>query len=226
MKSNLFQGRYLFHFHTQHTDGKLTARNYFEWAQAQGVQSLLFLEHVRREASYDVPAFVEEIRELEQRFGIRARIGFEAKLLPDGTLDISPEHCALAEILGIAEHGFPNDEELLQTAFQRAVSKLPELFPHCCLVWVHPGLWFKKRGIERSTSKACLSMLQQAQDSGIFVERNLRYDLLDKALLPAVAEELRVLGADAHTADDLRKWQASDYWADASACRTIPAHTE
>jgi histidinol phosphatase-like PHP family hydrolase len=212
MKSDPFQGRYLFHFHTQRTDGKLTARDYFEWAQGQGVESLLFLEHVRREASYDVPAFVEEVRELEQRFGIRARIGFEAKLLADGTLDISPEHCALAEIVGIAEHGFPNDVELLQTAFQRAMRRLPEQLAHCCLVWVHPGLWFKKRGIERSTSTACLSMLQQAQDSGVFVERNLRYALLDEALVPTISKELLVLGADAHTAKDLGAWEASDHW--------------
>jgi putative hydrolase len=212
MRSNPFQGRYLFHFHTQRTDGKLTPQNYFEWAQTQRVQSLLFLEHVRAKASYDVPAFVEEIKELEQRFGIKAGIGFEAKLLPDGTLDISTEHCRLAEIVGIAEHGFPNDVELLQRAFQRAVSKLPEQFPDCCLVWVHPGLWFKKRGIERSTSNACLSMLQQAQESGIFVERNLRYGLLDEALLPAISQGLLVLGADAHTAEDLSTWEASGYW--------------
>lgn len=210
MKSNPFQGRYLFHFHTQRTDGKLTAQDYFDWAQVQGVESLLFLEHVRRQASYDVPAFVEEIKELEQRFGIRASIGFETKLLPDGTLDISPEHCALAEIVGIAEHGFPNDVGLLQTAFQRALNTLPERLPDCCLVWVHPGLWFKKRSIERSTSTACLSMLEQAVGSGVFVERNLRYGLLDEALLPTISEELLVLGADAHTTKDLDVWEASE----------------
>jgi histidinol phosphatase-like PHP family hydrolase len=212
MKSNPFRGRYLFHFHTQHTDGKLTGRDYFDWAQAHGVQSLLFLEHVRREASYDVPAFVEEVKELEQQFGIRAGVGFETKLLPDGTLDITPEHCALAEIVGIAEHGFPDDVELLQTAFQRAVTRLPEQFPDCCMVWVHPGLWFKKRGIERPTSTACLAMLQQAKESGVFVERNLRYSLLDEALLPTISKELLVLGADAHTAKDLSAWEASDHW--------------
>jgi histidinol phosphatase-like PHP family hydrolase len=212
MKSNPFQGRYLFHFHTLRTDGKLTTQDYFNWAQTKGVQSLLFLEHVRREASYDVPAFVEEIKELEQRFGIRACIGFETKLLPDGTLDISPEHSGLAEILGIAEHGFPDNVELLQSAFQRAVKRVPEQFPECSLVWVHPGLWFKKRGIERSTSKACLSMLQQAQRSGIFVEKNLRYGLLDEALLPSINKDLLVIGADAHAAADLSMWEANDYW--------------
>ena len=128
MKSNPFRGRYLFHFHTQHTDGKLTGRDYFDWAQAHGVQSLLFLEHVRREASYDVPAFVEEVKELEQQFGIRAGVGFETKLLPDGTLDITPEHCALAEIVGIAEHGFPNKgfSLLIPRALDQE-SKLPTL---------------------------------------------------------------------------------------------------
>jgi putative hydrolase len=212
MKSNPFQGRYLFHFHTRQTDGKLAVRDYFDWAQAQGVQSLLFLEHIRRQVSYDVSAWVEEVKELRQRSGVKACIGFEAKLLPDGTLDISEEHCELAEIVGIAEHGFPDDVALLKAAFRRVVKVLPEQFPHCCFVWVHPGLWFKKRGIDRSSSTACLSMLQQAQESGVFVERNLRYGLLDEALLDRIAPELLVLGADAHTAEDLTAWATVNYW--------------
>jgi hypothetical protein len=55
-------------------------------------------------------------------------------------------------------------------------------------------------------------MLQQAQDSGVFVERNLRYALLDEALVPTISKELLVLGADAHTAKDLGAWEASDHW--------------
>lgn len=211
MKSKPFEGRYLFHFHTQQTDGKLTVGDYFAWAKVQGVQSLLFLEHVRRQPSYDVSAFVEEVKGFQERSGIKASIGFEAKLLPDGTLDISDEHCELAEIVGIAEHSFPNDVALLQSAFQHAVKTLPMQFRECCFVWVHPGLWFKKRGIEQSHSAARESMLQCALKSGVFIERNLRYGLLDESLLYKVPPELLVVGADAHTTKDLTAWAVGNY---------------
>jgi histidinol phosphatase-like PHP family hydrolase len=207
MKSNPFQGRYLFHFHTNLTDGNLTVRDYFAWAQAQGVQNLLFLEHIRRQASYNAQAFIEEVKALERSTGIRACVGFETKLLPDGTLDISHEDLASASIIGIAEHGFTNDPVVLHAAFKKVVSVLPGQYPDCSFVWVHPGLWFKKRAIELSTNSIFKAMLEQANESHVLVERNLRYGLLEGALLYKVPKEKLVIGADAHNASDLETWR-------------------
>ena len=96
MKSEVwpFQGRYLFHLHTTSTDGELTVRQYFEYASQQRIQRLIFLEHIRRNPQYDVEAFVGEVKENSQRCRIPAVVGFEAKLLPDGRLDILDRHAA------------------------------------------------------------------------------------------------------------------------------------
>src|ERR1035437_6033754 len=102
----MFSGSYLFHLHTRYTDGALSPNEYFEFAQQHGYQRLIFLEHIRRSPKYDVSQFISEIRECESRFEVAATIGFEAKVLPGGDLDISDEHLKLAQVVGIAEHGF------------------------------------------------------------------------------------------------------------------------
>jgi hypothetical protein len=131
-------------------------------------------------------------------------VGFEAKLLPEGTLDASDEHLALAEVIGIAEHGFADDRELLQKAFVRAVDGLRLRFPQKLLVWVHPGLWFKRRGLDPCGQPVFEAMLQHADRSSILFERNLKYGLIPENLTLPSAKT--VIGADAHCVKDLKRW--------------------
>ena len=120
MSAALFRGRVLFHCHTHYTDGQPSVADYLRWASERGVERVIFLEHIRREPSYDVAAFVEEIHAESERWGVPAVAGFEAKVLPGGALDIAAEHAALAEVIGIAEHGFPDDPGLWPAAYLRA----------------------------------------------------------------------------------------------------------
>ena len=120
----IFVGRYLFHVHTPYTDGEISVAGYFDHARRLGFDHIIFLEHIRREPKYDVAAFAEEVRRTSHERGIRATLGFEAKLLPAGRLDISDEHIAIAEVVGIAEHSFPDDFALLRTAFETVVTDL------------------------------------------------------------------------------------------------------
>jgi putative hydrolase len=209
MKSNPFHGRYLFHFHTQLTDGKLSIEDYFEYAATWELDSLIFLEHIRRQPGYDVQAFLVQIRDAERRNGVRAWIGFETKLLPDGSIDISDENLRTADVVGIAEHGFPEDLRLLHSAFNRAVDVLATSFPGQTFVWVHPGLWFKKRKLESHTDDLFLDMLAHAHDAEVFIERNQRYELLDERL--PISSELVVYGADAHDRSDLENWRSTQW---------------
>lgn len=208
MKFNPFVGHYLFHFHTSYTDGHLSVRECFEFALKTGINSLIFLEHIRRTPTYDVRAFVASIRQETQEKGLRAYVGFEAKLLPDGSLDISEENFDLADVIGIAEHGFPDNAELLESSFGRAVGVCVSRAPEKSFVWVHPGLWFRKRKTNPETSQVFGRMLQGAQNSGVFIERNLRYALVAEESIPLIRPELLISGADAHTASDFDAWRA------------------
>lgn len=206
MKSSMFHGEYLFHIHTDRTDGQLTVNDYFEFARSRALDSLIFLEHIRREPKYDVAAFVSEVRHVAEVTGVNAHVGFEAKLLPNGSLDISDSHLEIAEVIGIAEHGFPNDLHVLKQAFSAVLKSYPEKFAGKVFVWVHPGLWFKKRGFMHSHLQDYRSMLKEAQQHGVLIEHNLRYGLTDESLLGDFVPDPLVLGADSHSEKDLEKW--------------------
>src|SRR5215510_3820316 len=123
----MFTGRYLFHLHTPLTDGHITVQQYFDYAAREAVEQLIFLEHIRRQPNYSVEEFIAEIKTCVETFAIPARIGFEVKLLPNGNLDISEEHIEIAEVIGIAEHGFPPDFDLLTRSFYQSIDNYQSL---------------------------------------------------------------------------------------------------
>jgi len=207
MQSNIFRGRYLFHFHTTLTDGKLSVKDYFDFAAHRSADSLVFLEHVRRKPTYDVDALLAQTKQLARETGVKTFFGFEAKLLPGGELDIDNQSLGKAQVIGIAEHGFPNDGDLLKSSFLRALDVYVRDLPQKTFVWVHPGLWFQRRGIDPGLNALYWDMLRSAQDSGVKIEKNLKYGLAGGQILSQVATESIVVGADAHTARDLETWE-------------------
>ena len=209
MKSNPFVGRYFFHFHTSFTDGKLTVSDYFDFAARNRIDSLIFLEHIRKVPTYDAIAFTRIVRELAETTGVQTHLGFEAKLMPGGGLDIGEETLKLAEVIGIAEHGFPDDRQLLESSFSRTLDQFVARMADKTFVWVHPGLWLKKRRIGPKQDAGFGDMLKEAQTYGVRIERNLRYGLVSEECLPGIASDLLVVGADAHVAGDLQSWSAT-----------------
>ena len=200
-KTDLFAGRVLFHCHTHHTDGRPSVADYLRHAAEHGLDRVVFLEHIRRNPSYDVAAFVEEIRGESERHGVPAVVGFEAKALPGGGLDITSEHAALAEVIGIAEHGFPDDPALWRTSLDRAFATWGAA--RQTAVWVHPGLWLKKTRRLESHRADYEALIALAQAAGVLIERNHRYRLLPDDALALVRPERLVHGADAHRLDDV-----------------------
>ncbi len=204
--SSIFQGRYLFHFHTHLTDGKLDIADYFRFARDHQFDRLLFLEHIRRTPSYDVDAFISGVKKSSEGFGIQALAGFEAKLLPDGTLDIDEKHARQAEVLGIAEHGFTADVVTLASALTECFQRYEYLKESQALVWVHPGLFFKKKAILGEEHSRYSDLLNRAVEAGVPPERNMRYDLVPQILFADLNPDCRVVGADAHSQDDLVRY--------------------
>lgn len=207
MKSNPFEGSYLFHLHTRLTDGELSVTDYFDFARNHAIKNLIFLEHIRRNPSYDVAQLVLDIKEHAASYDIGGTIGFEAKLLPDGSLDIDDDYLTFASVIGIAEHCFPPDIDLLRTVFTCAIERYRSLASSICLVWVHPGLLFRKLGMA-ADHPIYTEMLNFATDAGVLIERNLKYQLLPLSASHLVPADRIVLGVDAHTASDMVRWQA------------------
>ncbi len=206
MLPDLLRGRVLFHCHTHHTDGHPAAGDYVRYAAKHGLDRVVFLEHIRRAPSYDVAAFADEVRVSGERWGVPVTLGFEAKVLPGGGLDIAEAHLALAEIVGVAEHGFPDDLDLweasLRAAFRRA-GGLP--IP---AAWVHPGLYLRKRHWLDAEQARYAALLEAAQEEGLLIEQNARYRLVPDDALPLVRPGRLVRGIDAHRLADVERFFA------------------
>jgi histidinol phosphatase-like PHP family hydrolase len=192
----------LFHLHTTLTDGKLTCADYFSFATENAVTLLVFLEHVRRDPTYSVADFAQEIARHSAEHGVPAALGLEAKILKDGHLDVTDEAIELARVIGIAEHGKELSCDERRRSFSDIVKTYPRRFPATLFVWVHPGLsWHRDNTLDLRMDDY-EQMLHEAQDCGVLIERNLRYDLVSEALAPSG----HIIGADAHNRGDLERW--------------------
>ena len=211
LRSDWWRGKYLFHVHTPYTDGRLTAAEYVDFAEKSGADTVVFLEHIRRQPQYDVDRFSQEVRLAGDGKAVQTVLGFEAKLLPDGALDISEEHLSAAAVVGIAEHAFPNDAGLLLEAFRQVVETYPACWPETDFVWVHPGLWYVKRGLPFEQEAAYLAMLNAARDARVLIERSLRWGVLSPAMAATLPAESVVVGVDAHTRRDLERWAVKSH---------------
>ena len=77
--NSIFQSRYLFHFHTLATDGKLKIADYFRFAREHAFNKLIFLEHIRRSPTYDVDGFITEVKKTSQEVRHRGARGIRVE---------------------------------------------------------------------------------------------------------------------------------------------------
>jgi len=201
----------LFHIHTTYTDGKSTLREYFEYAEARGIRKLIFLEHIRKQPTYDVFSFARSVKNYSEAYNASGIVGFEAKILPDGELDILDEHIKVADFVGIAEHSFKEGRRGLLSSFREVCGSYPQKYPTTQFVWVHPGLWFKKRNILHSSCH--FKMLEIAGNCPVKIEVNLRYQLpqLESFSYFPVLKEKMIVGLDAHSVADINRLLTSQY---------------
>ena len=78
-----------YHVHASYNDHSapdLTVKNALDTAEKLGLRTLAFTEHVRRSATW-VPQYVQDVELHSKRSKIDVILGFEAKILPDGSID-------------------------------------------------------------------------------------------------------------------------------------------
>lgn len=192
---------YLFHFHTNWTDGKNSLADYCVVAKKFGFKSLVLLEHIRRSPSYEVSALLQEVAEHEERYGIVIIPGLEAKVLPGGSLDLPEEALANIQVLGIAEHSFQGNSRCLADALIHAFRIYSQW--GVPLVWVHPGRRLLRTNDPDSQSLFA-EVLMYALQIGVYVEFNLRYKLPPESERELVPYSRVVVGLDAHSVEDIK----------------------
>jgi histidinol phosphatase-like PHP family hydrolase len=78
-----------YHVHASYNDHSapdLTVKNALDTAEKLGLRTLAFTEHVRRSTTW-ASQYVQEVKLHSERSKMKVIIGFEAKILPDGSID-------------------------------------------------------------------------------------------------------------------------------------------
>lgn len=207
----LERGKYIFHVHTNYTDGLSSVVDYFEYAQKNGISDLIFTEHVRKELSYSFDDFFNNIKVVGKRFtNVKAIIGVEAKIIPGGELDIPQSILSKIEVVCIACHSFPDDVSLYVETFEKIFKD--KYLKDYVRVWVHPGRFFRKRNKLDENKNILEELIKVALSEEVFIEQNLKEDLPPLNLLEKIPYDKIVVGYDAHSVTDLEVLREKEFF--------------
>lgn len=197
--------KYLFHLHTNYTDGKCTVDDYCKWAVNRASEVLIFTEHIRKRPSYDFNRFLADIDQARICYpDLEIWAGVEAKVLPGGGLDLSPEVAARVPVICFACHSFPRDSKLYQKSLENLFSS-PD-WKDKIRVWVHPGRFLKKAGLLSVGVSFLQNLAAAALTREVLIEVNLRENLLPEAFTKSIPAQLLIRGCDAHSLEDLDEY--------------------
>ena len=198
---SLLKGKYISHIHTNYTDGNNTVDDYCRWAEIHRYKGVVFTEHVRKDLDYDFGKFAKEVEEARQKFPtLEIWLGVEAKILPNGDLDI-PEFLPGLQVVCIACHSFPVDVSLYQKTLKRVFKD--SRWKGYVRIWAHPGEFLQKHNLLEQEEKLLEELAEAAVKEGIFIEKNFKYKLPPIQIISNIPEENMTTGSDAHSLTDL-----------------------
>lgn len=96
----------------------MTVQNIVSRAEAMGLQTVAFTEHVRRASDW-IPKYLDEIKAV--RSSMKIISGFEAKILSDGSIDC-PKEFAEKHFLVASFHTKYEDKKVWMNALRGAVT--------------------------------------------------------------------------------------------------------
>jgi hypothetical protein len=158
---------YLFHVHTDLTDGKWSIEDVCKFASEQGFESVIFTEHIRTNPTYDYIKYAQEVLDMGSKYGLKRVLpGVEAKILPSGELDFPISLRDSVPVLCFADHG------LGSAGVEAYYDCLIKNFTHGhwrthIKVWVHP---FRSIG-DKMDIALMRSMAIVASKFGVLVEK-------------------------------------------------------
>jgi len=202
---------YIFHFHTNYTDGLCDVFSYFEYANKNKINLLIFTEHVRQSLNYNFDSFIQDINYGEKKFpNIHTLIGCEAKILPGGSLDIPLNIISKIDLICFACHSFPSNLELYKSSLEYLFKS--NEWSNFLRVWVHPGRFLKKLNIIDKNLNILKELINIAVSNDIFIELNLKEKLPPYCLIESIEPSKLITGYDAHSIEDIDKIKNTNYF--------------
>jgi len=197
-RKHLMSGQW--HVHTNYTDGENSVDEYCRKAVTLGIPLVVFSEHVRKELTYDYQDLVGEIKTARKKYPeLIILTGCEAKVLEDGSLDVSEVVLKYCEIVLMAFHSFPNNKSEYIKALKIALSN-PKVD-----VWAHPGLFLRNNNFS-FTEKEIEMVFDLARQKNVLIEINRKYNLPPQSWVK-VGEKKGVnfvKGGDIHRIDEFK----------------------
>ncbi len=185
------------HIHTNYTDGNNSVDEHCKEALNRGIPLVVFSEHVRRELDYDFYALLGEIELARRKYPeLIILSGCEAKVLENGELDAPNDISDLSEIVLMAFHSFPADEDRYYNALKIALTN-PKVD-----IWAHPGLFLMKNNI-RLTRSQIENILEVTYQNNVLIEISTKYNMPPKEWMNIKKGKIRfVRGDDVHSLED------------------------
>jgi len=203
---DLLKRKYIFHLHTNYTDGLGSVEDYCLWASKNEYDTVVFTEHVRKNLAYDFRSFLSDVEDARQRFpDLNIWVGVEAKILVDGELDIPDEILSKIQIICFACHSFPLDLDLYEKLSKNLFSD--DRWRKHIRVWVHPGYFLKKSRMIDEHLVLLSSLISFALESGVFIENNLKHRLPPISIMKNIPQASLIRGLDAHSVKDVESCQ-------------------
>ncbi len=175
-----------YHIHTKFTDGQNSVDEIAQYCYRVGIKEIAITEHVRSILTYDFNQLLDQIGQSEKKYKIKIWKGIEAKILPNGQLDLDPKFFKkinLDFIVGVV-HFWPQNIPL-EKAYDLLVSSN-------CSVIGHPHFLNN-------------DFLEKIVRNNKVLEINSRYPLLEEELqLIKNHPALKIsVGTDAHTLSEI-----------------------
>lgn len=185
-----------FHVHTSYNDHSaldLNVESAVQYAEAIGLETLAFTEHVRRESSW-IDNYVNEIERINMKSVLKIITGFEAKILKDGSIDCDPKYSNNYFVIA-SFHTIYGNKEIWMNAIKNAIQNPDvDVIGHLA-----PEPTF------RLNNEELLELCELLKYHGKIVELNAKYKRppLDW-LLQFKNHEVRFhLGSDAHSLNEI-----------------------
>lgn len=193
--SYLLEGEW--HIHTSYTDGKSTVFEYCEKAIEMEIPLLAFTEHVRENLTYDLNIFLNDIEKAREEFNLVVLSGCEAKVLPNGEIDVEKQILKELDYPIFAFHSFPAD---IDKYIECLKSVLKNEYVN---TWAHPGSFLLRHNLKVPED-------QLVEVFKLMSKKEILFEINRKHTLPEnwqnIAEKYNVKmvnGSDAHSVDEI-----------------------
>ncbi len=188
------------HVHTNYVDGENTVDEYCKRTVKLRIPLIAFTEHVRKKLTYRYHDLVGEILTAREDYPeLIILTGCEAKVLEDGSLDVSEDVLRQSEIVLMAFHSFPADKDKYVEALKTALSN-PKVD-----IWAHPGLFLRNKNFSLRDEEV-EDILEKASRENVLIEFNEKYQLPVRSWVEIGKKKgiKFVRGSDVHKIRDLK----------------------